>query len=168
MPSLELMTKRRVLIGACVLVLAVLLAGGGYALAVQFYMDGYGQSLASHAAFDAYDKTLILRALRRGDTAGAISLLEEGLDTNTLEHTDADFELDQRFNLFVGRHDRDYGRAVMSHVSEYREEHPSSQKDPRVRSMLSRELRKYPPKKCTPTQAEGGSPGKLRAKTPPN
>ena len=118
-----------------VLVLVGALIGALSYLAGYVQGTGGGRGYASLA--EAVSTVTALSAIRSGNDAGAISVLEPLLDARLIEHS---LYVDDRFQLvhFLDMPATD--AKLISVVAKYRTEHPSTHPDPEVRAAVARAL----------------------------
>jgi hypothetical protein len=139
------LTKRNVILA---LVALAVVSSVAYLALLYGHALGSTQAVLQDSASRGVENVVVLRALRRGDTAGAISLLETSLDSDIVSWSVRDDSLDRHINLFFDRSDA--GTVLMTRVSAYREKFPSSQDDREIRALIMNVLKKYPPEKCGP------------------
>jgi hypothetical protein len=104
------------------------------------YVTGFGDAAGQAAPGNAAYSASILKTLRSGNDAQALSMLESQLDTNLMER----WAYDQSSHLLSSLLSSEANDAkLMGFAAKYRAQHPTESDDAEVRAAIAEVVTKY-------------------------
>jgi hypothetical protein len=115
------------------------LALGGLVGIIAGYFIGYGDAAGRDAPSRAAYSVATLKALRSGDTTGALSMLETQLDGQLMER----WMYDQSSHILASSASQATQAKVLRFAADYRTQYPTQSDDVEVKAAIAEVVAKY-------------------------